>query len=78
MFHHAIRSVLQQIPGMTAYRWRKKWPVRGDPFLRIVVHLGHDCNTEAAIAAAVDTLVREIDLVDEDTQIFVTRCYCAF
>jgi hypothetical protein len=77
MFHHVIQSALQQIPGITAYRWRKKWAVRGDPFLRIVVHLGHGYNTEAAIAAAVDTLVREIDLV-EDMQIFVTACYCAF
>jgi len=77
MFHHVIQSAMQQIPGITAYRWRKKWPVRGDPFLRIVVHLGHGYNTKAAIAAAVDTLVREIDVV-EDMQIFVTACYCAF
>ena len=77
MFHHVIQSALQQIPGITAYRWRKKWPVRGDPFLRIVVQLGHGYNTAAAIAAAVDTLVREIDLA-VDMQIFVTACYCAF
>ncbi len=77
MFHHVIQSALQQIPGITAYRWRKKWPVRGDTFLRIVVHLGHGYGTEAAIAAAVDTLVHEIDLA-ADMQIYVTVCYCAF
>jgi hypothetical protein len=77
MFHHVIQSALLKIPGITAYRWRKKWPVRGDPFLRIVVQLGHGYNTAAAIAAAVDTLQREIDLI-EDMQIVVTRCACAF
>ena len=77
MFYHVIQSALQQIPGITAYSWRKKWPVRGDPFLRIVVHLGHGYDTAAAIAAAVDTLDRGIDLA-VDMQIFVTACYCAF
>ena len=77
MFHHVIQSALQQIPGITAYRWRKKWAVRCDPFLRIIVHLGHGYDTQAAIATAVDTLVREIDLA-VDVHIYVTACYCAF
>jgi hypothetical protein len=57
----ALRSALQQVPGMVSYYWRKTFSNRGHPTIRIIIQLGYGFNTFAASHAAIDVLHREMD-----------------